>query len=382
MKLSRLVLVVAVVVGWGCTQIPVVGVVGPSTGTDAAYGLAVDRGVDLALEDASGRLPDDFQMVRVDSRSSPERAAEEVRRLVRDQGVRVILGGMTSAEADALLPVIEDEQVVCLSPSASGSDLGRRSRYFYRLAPTDEEEGRAAARHLVNERGVATVVVYTDGSRLTRDVEAEFRQYFEMKLGGKIVATVHLSEEGWRDRSADTLNAFNPEAVYIVGHAARILESLDDLKFNGFKGVRCTTSTFYLADVLADAGPIADNVIFPLPVYDVASSREPSHTFVEQFEGRYGRRPDIFSAQGFDAMRVAIRTLVGAESLHSEDVRKALSYGLRDFLGVTGPIAFNEAGDVTRYPVMHCIRSGCVRPCSTLREETKAKIRTFIRGMG
>jgi hypothetical protein len=81
-------------------------------------------------------------------------------------------------------------------------------------------------------------------------------------------------------------------------------------------------------------------------------------------------------------MRVAIRTLVGAESLHTEDVQKILSYGLRDFLGVTGPIAFNEAGDVTRYPVMHCIRSGCVRPCSTLREETKTRIREFIRGMG
>ncbi|MEN8163674.1 MAG: ABC transporter substrate-binding protein [Acidobacteriota bacterium] len=250
-----------------------------------AYGLAVDRGVELALENASDRLPDGFQMVRVDSASDPERAAAQVRRLVKDEGVRVVIGGVTSAEAEALLPVIEDQRVVCLSPSASGSDLGRRSQYFYRLAPTDEEEGRTAARHLVDERGIANIVIYTDNSRLTRDVEAEFRQYFEMKLGGKIVGTIHVDGKAWRNKSADLLNAYHPEAAYVVGHANHILESLEDMEFNGFSGVRCTTSTFYLADVLGVAGPVADNVIFPLPVFDAAGRDQDQDPRIHQGNG-------------------------------------------------------------------------------------------------
>ena len=379
---NRSALVLSVLLGvWGCQKTPIVGVVGPLSGTDAAYGIAVDRGVDLALASETMPLPEGFDMVRVDSSSDPERAADEVRRLVRDRGIRVVIGGVTTAEAEALLPVIEDERIVCLSPSATGTDLGRRSRYFYRLAPTDVEEGRAAARHLINERGARNVVVYTDSSRLTRDVETEFRQYFEMKLSGRIVGTVHLNTPGWQVRAADLLSAHEPDAAYIVGHADRILESLGNLEENGFSGVRCTTSTFYLADVLDTAGPIADNVIFPLPVFDPVAPEGPARAFVEGFENRFGHRPDIFSAEGFDAMRIAVRILIGAESLYTEEVRKAFNYGLKDFLGATGTIAFGENGDVPRYPVMHCIRDGAVRPCSTLRQETKRKIREFIGAM-
>lgn len=145
--------------------------------------------------------------------------------------------------------------------------------------------------------------------------------------------------------------------------------------------MRSTTSTFYLEDVLGAAGPVADGVIFPLPTYDVISGREPVHTFAEQFGRRYGQRPDIYAAHGFDAMHVALRSLLGAENLYTPELRKVLSYGLRDYLGVTGAIAFDEAGDVSRYPVMHCIRNGAVRPCSTLRQETKDRILSLVSGM-
>lgn len=365
----------------GCTRIPTVAVVTPQTGEDALYGAAVDRGAAFAVEQSAAFLPKDFEMVRVDSASDPLHGAEEVRRLVEDRGIQVVLGGVTSAEAEALLPVIEDERLVCLSPTATGTDLGRRSRYFYRLAPTDEAEGRTAARHLVNERGVQNVVVYTDGSRLTRSVEAEFRQYFEMVMGGTIIETVRLQSSDWRERSADTLHAYDVEAVYVVGHADRILEAMENIRANGFEGVRCTTSSVYLADVLGSAGAFVENVIFPLPVFDLGTGEGPVRAFAGEFEGRYGRQPDIFSAQGFDAMKVAIQTLLNAESLYPEEVRKAMNFGLKDFFGVTGAIAFGDNGDVRRYPVMHCIRDGVVRPCSTLADETRRKIDGYFRNM-
>lgn len=382
-KISGVIAVFSAFLGIGCISEPVIGIVRPVTGSDGAYGRAVDLGVDLAVEDATaeGILPEGFRMVRVDTVSDPEQAAFEVQRLVNDQGVRFVLGAVTSAEAEALLPVIEDEEVICLSPTASGRDLGRRSRYFYRLAPTDEIEGRTAARHLTDERGIREVIVYTDDSRLTRDVEAEFRQHFEMKLGGTVIETIHLSSDKWHKYSADALLAHDPEAVYVVGHAEKILEVLVDLEKNRYAGVRSTTSTFYLEDVLGAAGPVADGVIFPLPTFDVISEREPVRAFAERFNQRYGQRPDIYAAHGFDAMHVALRSLLGAENLHTPELRKALSFGLRDYLGVTGAIAFDEAGDVSRYPVMHCIRNGAVRPCSTLRQETKDRIRDFLNGL-
>lgn len=367
----------------GCTQEPVVGLIRPVTGPEGAYGRAVDRGVELAVDQATiaEQLPEGFRMVRVDTVSDPERAAAEVQRLVADQGVRIVLGAVTSAEAEAMIPVLQETRVVCVSPTASGADLGRRCRYLYRLAPNDEIEGRTAARHMMDERGIDRIIVYTDDSRLTRDVEAEFRQYFEMKLGGKVIETIHMNKKKWRKYSADALLAHDPDGIYVVGHADRILEALNDLEVNRYRGVRCTTSTFYLADVLGVAGPVADGVIFPLPIYDTCIADGPTVMFAEDFGERFGKSPDIFAAQGYDAMQVALRSLTMAESLFTPELRKALSFDLHDFPGVTGPIDFDDSGNVRRYPVMHCVVGGQVRPCSTLREETRRKIRGYLTGM-
>jgi branched-chain amino acid transport system substrate-binding protein len=373
----------AVVLACGCTPEPIVGLVRPVSGPEGAYGQSVDRGVELALADAvdSAELPDGFRMVRVDTVSDPQRAATEVQRLVSDQGVRIVLGAVTSAEAEAMIPVLEESKVVCVSPCASSADLGRRSPYLYRIAPNDEVEGRTAARHLIDERGIDEIMVYTDDSRLTRDVEAEFRQHFEMKLGGTVIETIHMNRKKWRKHSADFLAAHEPDAVYIVGHADRILEVLAVLEESRYRGVRCTTSTFFLEDVLTTADDLADGVIFPLPTYDVGRDDGPTAVFAEHFGQRYGRRPDIFAAQGYDAMKVTLRSLAMAQSLFTPEIRKALNFDLHDFPGVTGPIDFDEAGAVRRYPVMHCVKDGRVKPCSVVREEMRESIRGYLSGL-
>lgn len=361
-NVRRLVLSAVALALVGCSGAPVVGVLRPVSGSAQAYGDAVGTGIQVALEEAWGgaALPAGFAVIDVDTGSNPELAASELRRLVNEERVRLVVGGMTPAEATALLPVIEEEQVVCLSPTTSTIDLGRHSRFFYRLFATDEAEGRTTARHLHDKLGLRSVLVFTDDSGLTRGVEEEFRQHFQMALSGKIVGTVHLDSKLWQKNSVDTLHAKHPDAVYIVGHAESILRALQHLEEVGFDGVRATTSTVYLADVLQRAGTAGEGAVFPLSAYDAASVHQPVQGFVERYRGRYGYEPDIFAAHGYDAMRLAMHTLSTTPAVFSAEMRKVMSFELGDFRGVTGAIAFDESGRVPRYPVMHCVHQGRV----------------------
>jgi branched-chain amino acid transport system substrate-binding protein len=352
-----------------CADDPVVGVLCPASGPAEAYGRSVNDGVRLALDAATDQqlLPPGFQAVAADTRSSPRRAVAGYRRMVDEGRVRMVIGGITSREAEALIPVVETKRVICLSPSAPATNLASQSRYFYRIYSTDEVEGFTAARFLRKEADVRSVLVYTDGSLFTRGIEAEFRQHFGLILGGKIPVTVHVGDEGWERHSIDSIHAFNPDAVYIVGHADNIVATLRHLREIGFAGLRCTTSSVYLADVMGTADGALDGVVFPIAPMDLESIRDPLFDFVRRFRAAYGHDPDIYAAHGFDAMRVAIRAMLEARGLRPADLHRFISLELGAFEGVTGSISFDEHGDAARYPVMHIVWEGHVVPVDRLR---------------
>ena len=341
----------------GCTGDRPIGVLLPNTGPAEVYGRAVGDGISLALVEAEecAVLPKGCEVFEADTTSQPRIAAAELQRLVNEHDVAIVVGGVTTDEAAALIPVVEKNHVVCVSPSAPASDLASRSRYFFRLFATDEVEGSTAARHLFSQRSVRKVVVVTDDSVFTRGIETKFRQHFEFNFGGEIVATIHTSVEFWKSQLSDALHAHDPRAVYVVGHGETTLKVLEQLHDIHFGGVRCTTSSLYLTHVISRGGAAAEGAVFPLIAFDIASENDPVHGFVDRFRSHFGEPPDIYAAHGYDAMRVAIRTMVHARAHRPRVLRQYMTIGLRDFTGVTGAVAFDERGDVRRYPVMHQI---------------------------
>ena len=352
-----------------CGDPPKVGVLCPATGPDRSVGASVDLGVRMALDSASsqGLLPPDFVALHVDTGSSWRRAVAEYRRVVAVERAQMVVGGVTAFEADALVPVVDRERVVCLSPSAPASEAARRSRYFYRLYSRDELEGFTAARFLRHEAGVRTVMVVTDDSMFTRSIETEFRQHFTLLLGGRIVATVHTGDDGWRRSVGDLVHAHDPDAVYVVGHADRILEVLELVRGTGYDGVRCTNSHVWVADILGRGGSDLEGVVFPIAPGDVTSVRDPLLDFARRFTATYGREPDVYAAQGYDAMRVAIRALMTARGPDADDLRRILDLELGAFGGVMGTIDFGCSIEANRRPVMHTIFRGRVMPVERLR---------------
>jgi branched-chain amino acid transport system substrate-binding protein len=142
----------------GCSGKPIVGVIMPTTGAAASYGESIESGMRLALSDARerGSLPTGFEVLWADSGSDPSRAVAELRTLVENRDVKLVISGATSAEAMALIPVLDELEVVCLSPSASAPGLAKQSRLFFRIYPSDELEGHTAANFLFERLGKKT----------------------------------------------------------------------------------------------------------------------------------------------------------------------------------------------------------------------------------
>ena len=247
----------------GCSGKPIVGVILPTTGAAASYGESIESGVRLALSDARERneLPTGFEVVWADTGSDPSRAVAEFQKMVEERGVKMVIGGATSAEAVALIPELDDLEVVCLSPSASAPGLAQRSRLFFRIYPSDELEGHTAANFLHERLAKHEVMLFTGDTEYTRGIKPEFLKQYQEALSGTVVADLALVEEGWQQRAAEILDRVGVDAVYAIGYAEEILEVVQFLSERGFEGRILTTSAFYSGQVIREAGEAAEGVL-------------------------------------------------------------------------------------------------------------------------
>ncbi len=362
----RLIAIIGVVVSTalltGCESKPVVGVVLPITGPASGYGVSIESGMRLAINDArdTGQLPPQFEVVWVDSESDPAKGIAEIRRLVNERGAKLILGAATSAEAGALVEVLDDINIVCLSPSASTPGLTKRSKLFYRIYPSDQLEGHTAGKFMIDRLRATETVLFVGNHDYVAGIEPEFRSQYEDALDGSVVATVDLKSEGWNETVSGVLQKHKPTAVYIVGYAEEILEAILQLKADGFRGRIVTTSAFFTSEILKKSGDAAEGVLFPLPPFGRTVETEPVVSFVHRYMDTFERAPDVFAAHGYDAMKIAIQVLGIAKPPETPEINKALHFGVTDFMGVTGPILFDDHGDVKHYPKMFIVKDGQV----------------------
>lgn len=369
----------------GCGSRPVVGVILPSTGAASTYGESLESGMRLAITDAraAGQLPAEFEVLWADSGSSPERAVAELERLTTERDVRFVLGGATSAEARAMIPKLEDLDVILLSPSASAPDISRESRNFFRIYPSDSLEGNTAGNFLYDRLGQEKVVLYVGDSEYARGIEPEFRKQYEEALGGTVVARIDLTDPDWQQQSAQALRSSGAGAVFIIAYAEQDLAVLRHLREVGFEGRILATSAFYSSRVIHEAGDLADGLLFPLPPFDRTSDKEPVVSFVHRYMETYQRPPDVYAAHGYDAMRLAVDVLEMAKPPETSEIRRALSFGLSEFSGVTGPILFDDYGDVKHYPKMFIVDQGQIltyqRYTEIKREEILRKMTDLLR---
>jgi branched-chain amino acid transport system substrate-binding protein len=346
----------------GCGGTPVVGVMLPSTGAAASYGGSIESGIKLALADAREReeLPEGFEVLWADTASDPARAVEELRTMVAERQVKLVIAGATSAEALAIIPELEDLDVVCLSPSASAPGLAKKSRMLFRIYPSDELEGHTAGTFLFEKLGKEQVLLLTGDTEYTRGILPEFLKQYEEALGGEVIGEVNLVEADWRDNANRLIDGTGVEAVYVIGYAEEILDVVMYLAERGYEGRVITTSAVYSGDILRRAGAAAEGLMFPLPPFDRTSEKEPVVGFVNRYMDTYGRAPDVFAAHGYDAMALAIQVMTLANPPATLEILKALNFGVTEKMGVTGPILFDDHGDVKHYPKMFLVNDGQV----------------------
>jgi branched-chain amino acid transport system substrate-binding protein len=357
--LGSLVVLLLALAASACSSKIIVGVVLPETGDASAYGTSVKSGVKLAFDQAAAAhtAPAGIEIVYQDTGSNPSRGADLADALYK-RGALIVIGGATSPEAKAMTRVANKYGRVLLSPSASAPDLTTKGGWFLRIYPSDEGEGVKAAQFLVQDRKVKSVLVIKEDIPYVHGLLPIFTAELA-KLGGRVVGTVSVSEPNWERMVTASLANLKPDALYVCGYGEAILACMVEVRNTTFAGIVCTTSAISTVDLVWRGGKLVEGLYFPMVRVDMTSSKEPIAGFVKRYRETFNLVADNYAAHGYDAALATLYAFAEPVPKSATDLRsRFLKLGTKT--GVTGPMNFDDSGNIQEPLYIHWIREGKV----------------------
>ena len=334
------------------TLIVKIGHVGPTSGAIAHLGKDNELGAKMAIEDLNSRnvkIGDKvakFELLAEDDAGDPKQGTAVAQKLV-DAKVNGVVGHLNSGTTIPASKLYSDAGIPQISPSATNPKYTRQGfKTAFRVVADDTQLGGTLGKYAVETLKGKSIAVIDDRTAYGQGVSEEFEKAVKA-AGGKIVG-----HEFTTDKSTDfnailtKLKATKPDVLFFGGMdavAGPMLKQVKQLgikvKFMGGDGL-CTGE---LAKLAGDA--IGEDMVVCAEAGGVDGDfKAPLEKFKADFKAKNGVEVQIYAPYVYDAVEILADAMVRAGSADPEKYLPEV--GKTNYKGVTGPIAFDEKGDI------------------------------------
>ena len=311
-----------------------IGLVTALSGQSARAGEAITRGLQVAIDEINakgGLLGKKLELVRRDDESIPAKGVIAARELYFKEKVAVLIGGLDSPVALAIVPIANDNKLPFMDPWAAGTPItknGAKDNFVFRVSAVDELVDKAMlqyAQKTYNAKKPGMILVNNPwGESNEKGLTAALAEK-KMKSAGieKFEGNdVDVEPQLSRLKSAGTDVLF---LVGNVGPSSQVVKSLDRMGWMppivshwGPAGGRFTEL----------AGPSAKNVHF-VQTYSFFGNQSPVGQKVlkalmakdPDIKGAGDITPAVGVANAYDAMMLSALAIQNAGSTDGPKVR-------------------------------------------------------------
>lgn len=335
----------------------VIGATGPLTGDAASYGISVQQGAQLAVDEinaAGGLNGIKFKFDMKDDKATAADASTGYDALY-EAGMQVSLGSVTSGSAESFATRAAEDEVFSLTPSASADPVINASDYSFRVCFGDPDNGILSAEKLAKEyKNIG--VIYDSSDPYSTGIYDAFKTkmaelnvtYLEQSFDAENNRDFSTQIEALKDCDVIFLPIYYTEAGLIAKACAA--KGCDALLF-GCDG---------LDGVAEQIDSTVTNKITYITPFDVNSEDAEVAAFVKDYEAKYDAKPDQFAADAYDAVYIiyeAMKALsVDNVKVDPAELGKALvsvvTADTFSYAGVTGTMKWETSGACDKEPII------------------------------
>ena len=321
-----------------------IGFTAALTGGAAAYGKSEEEGVRLAVEEINKKGDFPIDLLVEDTKAVPADSMNATKKLIQEK-VSMIIGPMTSNEAKAAGPIIQNAKVPSLEISVTAENITDIGDCIFRNSVPESKNIPQTVKKTHKLLGYKTAaILYAHDNE--QHVTAQ--KYFQKTMEEEGVKVIDVETFGSKDSeySAQLTNIQHkaPDVIVVCSYyqeGSRILKKMREM---GMDQPVLGDNGFVSPELGKMAGAAADNV-YVSSMWSADRKDEKVQKFVESYMKAYGRAPDQFAASAYDGVYMAMDAMqrAGTTTDHKK-IRDALAQ-MKDFKGVCGTFSFDEKRD-------------------------------------
>lgn len=348
----------------GCANVTEVqlGAILSLQGRAASYGLAIQRGIEVAVDKVNaaggvdigggGTLVPLSVVVR-DAQSNPQIGLQVAQELIA-MGHPAVIGADASAVTLAIADLFQRSGVVLLSPSTSTPALRGSGSFIYRNYPSDEFEAVNVANYIYNVAGTDEVHVISSQSEYGLGIKNAFIARFRTLGGGSEIQVSFPEEDPDIGSRLEELAAADAGGIYIAGYSNETAAVARMLRDAGIDLPLYGTSAILPDELVAAGGDAVEGLTFPTVIFDVED--EATAEFITAYRTKFGSDPDIYAAHGYDAVLIIVQA-IEEEGLSSDNISFYMN-AMNPFPGAAGSTKFDQDGNAQKFHRMWVIEGG------------------------
>ena len=352
-----------------------IGHVGPTSGAIAHFGKDNENGARLAVEElnAEGVMIDGkkvtIELMAEDDAADPKQGTAVAQKLA-DAKVVGVVGHLNSGTTIPASKIYSDAGIPQISPSATNPKYTRQGfKTAFRVVADDVHLGSTLGKYAVGTLKGKSIAVIDDRTAYGQGVAEEFTKAVEA-AGGKVVAKEFTTDKATDFNSIlTTIKGKKPDVVFFGGMdavAGPMLKQMKSLgikaKFMGGDGI-CSTELVKLG---GDA--IVDDQVFCAEAGGVeGEAKAGMEEFKTKFKTKFNADVQVYAPYVYDAVKIMVAAMVKANSSDPVKYLPVLA-ATADFKGVTGPITFDEKGDIKNGALtLKTVRGGKLETLAVIR---------------
>jgi len=324
-----------------------VGVAGPFTGPNAAFGAQLKNGAEQAAADinaAGGINGQKIELVFGDDVSDPKQGVSVANKFVGD-GVKWVVGHFNSGVSIPASEVYAEAGIVQVTPSSTNPRFTERGLWnTFRTCGRDDQQGAVAGAYIVSNFKGKPVAIVHDKTPYGKGLADETKK--AMNAGGVTEVIYEGINTGEKDFAAlvSKLKAANVAVVYYGGlhtEAGLIIRQMRD---QGVTAPMMSGDGIVSNEFWSIAGPGAAGTLMtfaPDPRKNPAAA-----DVVAKFKAK-NIDPEAYTLYAYAALQALVSGAKAAGSNDGKKVAEAMK-AKGPHATVLGPMSFDAKGDITK----------------------------------
>ena len=316
-----------------------IAMAGALNGPDAALGINIKNGIQLAVDKHNGANPGcQIELKTFDTEGDPQKATAIAPQIVDDASIVGLIGPAFSGETKATGGVFDQAGLVSATASATNVTLSEQGwKTFFRGLANDGVQGPSVANYLKNTVGDKKICVVDDSTDYGTGLAKAVRD----TLGPVADAACNISvKKGDKDFSAaiTQIKEQTPDSVFYSGYYSEAAPFVQQLRDADFAGKFVSADGTKDPEFVKQAGNAAKDAVLSCPCGPASAA------FSDEYTKKFNQAPGTYSTEGYDLGTILAKGISSGATTRPALLEFVKGY---DGQGVARKYQWTDTGELT-----------------------------------